>query len=210
MIQNLSVGLVNNYKHQITLYFKCRNSIDPEHALEDFGVPFFCHRIHLWFFLVLSTTIYEEPYKDALLGTQHTVVNKARHSLFWWKVDFFWKVDFKQITTWKTMTNVITTVRVIIEGFDLAGWTKVFLKKLKNKLRFGAEQIWKCKWKVKVTQLHPALWDLMNYTGHGILHARILEWAAFPFCSGSSWPRNPTRVSCIAGGFFTNWAISQL
>ena len=36
---------------------------------------------------------------------------------------------------------------------------------------------------------------------------RILEWVAYPFSSGSSWPRNPTRVSCIAGGFFTNWAI---
>ena len=36
---------------------------------------------------------------------------------------------------------------------------------------------------------------------------RILEWVAFPFSSISSWPRNRTRVSCIAGGFFTNWAI---
>ena len=36
---------------------------------------------------------------------------------------------------------------------------------------------------------------------------RILEWIAYPFSSGSSWPRNQTRVSCITGGFFTNWAI---
>ena len=34
----------------------------------------------------------------------------------------------------------------------------------------------------------------------------ILEWVACPFSSGSSWPRNRTRVFCIAGGFFTNWA----
>ena len=33
---------------------------------------------------------------------------------------------------------------------------------------------------------------------------RILEWAAYPFSSGSSQPRNQTGVSCIAGGFFTN------
>ena len=39
---------------------------------------------------------------------------------------------------------------------------------------------------------------------------RILEWIAYPFFSGSSWPRNWTRVSCIAGGFFTNWAIRVL
>ena len=36
---------------------------------------------------------------------------------------------------------------------------------------------------------------------------RILECVAYAFCSGSSQPRNWTGVSCIAGGFFTNWAI---
>ena len=38
---------------------------------------------------------------------------------------------------------------------------------------------------------------------------RILEWVAYPFSSGSSWPRNWTWVSCITGGFFTNWAIRE-
>ena len=33
---------------------------------------------------------------------------------------------------------------------------------------------------------------------------RILEWVAYPFSRGSSRPRNQSRVSCIAGGFFTN------
>ena len=36
---------------------------------------------------------------------------------------------------------------------------------------------------------------------------RILEWVAYPFSRGSSWPRNQTGVSCIADGFFTNWAM---
>ena len=36
---------------------------------------------------------------------------------------------------------------------------------------------------------------------------RIQEWVAYAFSSGFSWPRNQTGVSCIAGGFFTNWAI---
>ena len=44
---------------------------------------------------------------------------------------------------------------------------------------------------------------------HGILQARILEWVAFPFSKGSSQPKNQTQVSCIAGGFFTNWAIRE-
>ena len=38
---------------------------------------------------------------------------------------------------------------------------------------------------------------------------RILEWVAHPFSSGSSRPRNRTGVSCIAGGFFTNWAMEK-
>ena len=38
---------------------------------------------------------------------------------------------------------------------------------------------------------------------------RILEWVAYPFTSGSSQPRNWTGVSCIAGGFFTSWAMRE-
>ena len=36
------------------------------------------------------------------------------------------------------------------------------------------------KVKVKVAQLCPTLCDPMDYTVHGILQARILEWVAFP------------------------------
>ena len=46
-------------------------------------------------------------------------------------------------------------------------------------------------------------------TVHGILQARILEWVAVPFSRGSSQPRDWTGVFCIAGGFFTNWAIRE-
>ena len=42
---------------------------------------------------------------------------------------------------------------------------------------------------------------------HGILQARLLEWVAMPSSRGSSQARDRTRVSCIAGGFFTRWAI---
>ena len=45
--------------------------------------------------------------------------------------------------------------------------------------------------KVKVVQLSPTLCDPMDYTVHGILQARILEWVAFPFSRGSSQPRDP-------------------
>ena len=49
----------------------------------------------------------------------------------------------------------------------------------------------------------------MDYTVHGILQARILEWVAFPFSRGSSQPRDRIQVSCIAGGFFTSWATRE-
>ena len=57
--------------------------------------------------------------------------------------------------------------------------------------------------KVKVAQSCPTLCNPMDYTIHGILHSKILEWVAVPFSRGSSQPRDQTRVSRIAGGFFT-------
>ena len=39
---------------------------------------------------------------------------------------------------------------------------------------------------------------------------RILEWVVYPFSRRTSQPRNRTRVSCIAGGFFTSWATLNL
>ena len=39
--------------------------------------------------------------------------------------------------------------------------------------------------------------------------ARILEWVAISFSRGSSWPRNWTQVSCIAGRFFTDWTTRE-
>ena len=63
---------------------------------------------------------------------------------------------------------------------------------------------------VKVTQSCPILWDSMDYTVHGILQARILEWAAFPFSRGSSQPSDQTQMSRIAGKFFTSWATREV
>ena len=45
---------------------------------------------------------------------------------------------------------------------------------------------------VKVIQSCLILCDPIDYTVHGILQARILEWVAFPFSRGFSQPRSPT------------------
>ena len=63
--------------------------------------------------------------------------------------------------------------------------------------------------KVKVAQLCLTLFNLMDYTVHEILQARILEWVAFPFSKVSSQPRDQTQVSYIAGRFFTSWATKE-
>ena len=47
---------------------------------------------------------------------------------------------------------------------------------------------------LEVSQSCPTL---CNYTVHGILQARKLEWVAMPSSRGSSPPRGQTRVSCI-------------
>ena len=51
--------------------------------------------------------------------------------------------------------------------------------------------------------------DPMDYTVHGILQARLLEWVAVPFSRGSSQPRDWTQVSNTAGRFFTSWATRE-
>ena len=58
------------------------------------------------------------------------------------------------------------------------------------------------------------LWDLMDCSlpgssAHWILQARILQWVAIPFSSGSSQPKDRTQVSHIAGGFFVVWATRE-
>ena len=50
-------------------------------------------------------------------------------------------------------------------------------------------------------------WVLYHLSHQG--SPRILEWVAYPFSRASSRPRNRTGVSCIAGVFFTSWAIRE-
>ena len=59
----------------------------------------------------------------------------------------------------------------------------------------------------EVAQLCPTICDpvdcnLLGFSVHGILQARILEWIAISFSRGSSRPRDRTRVSRIRGRRF--------
>ena len=66
------------------------------------------------------------------------------------------------------------------------------------------------KMKMLVALLCPTLCNPMecsppDFSVHGILQARTWEWVAIFSSRVSSWLRNWTQVSCIAGGFFTIW-----
>ena len=66
----------------------------------------------------------------------------------------------------------------------------------------------------EVAQLRPTLCNPMDCSlpgssVHGILQARILEWAAISFSRGSSQPRDGNGVSCIVGRRFTIWATRE-
>ena len=64
-------------------------------------------------------------------------------------------------------------------------------------------------WEVKVAQSCSTLYDPMDYTVHGILQSRILEWVAFELLQGISQPRDLIQVSSIPGRFFTSWATRE-
>ena len=50
-------------------------------------------------------------------------------------------------------------------------------------------------------------WILYHLSHQG--SPRILKRVACPFSRGSSQPKDQTRVSCTAGGFFTIWATRE-
>ena len=68
--------------------------------------------------------------------------------------------------------------------------------------------------KLLVTQSCPTLCNPRDcsqtgFSVHGIRQVRILEWVAILFSRGSSWLRDRTGVSCIAGRLFSIWTTRE-
>ena len=72
-------------------------------------------------------------------------------------------------------------------------------------MAFNPVTSWQMAVKVNVAQSCPTLCDHMDYTVHGILQARILEWIAFPFFRGyfPTQGLNPGLPHC-------RWILYQL
>ena len=67
------------------------------------------------------------------------------------------------------------------------------------------------QWVSEVAQSCPTLCDpmdcsLQGFCVHGIFQARVLEWVVISFSRESSWLRDRTRVSHVAGRRFNVWA----
>ena len=82
-----------------------------------------------------------------------------------------------------------------------------------RQLAFGSFVKWK-KVKVLVAQSCLTLCTPMDcsspgFSVHGVLLTTILEWVDIPISRRSSQPRDQTKVSCIAGRFFTRWATRE-
>ena len=71
---------------------------------------------------------------------------------------------------------------------DLTNFELPILSSIQDKLEYGFKS-------EKVIQSYPTLCNPMDYSVHGILLARTLEWVAFPFSRGSSPPRDQIQVS---------------
>ena len=87
--------------------------------------------------------------------------------------------------------------------------TTFILGKLKRKNSLNQFQL---KWSRSVVSnsLWPhGLYSLPGSSIDQIFQARILEWAAISFFSGSSRPRDLTQVSRIAGRLLTIWATRE-
>ena len=110
--------------------------------------------------------------------------------------------------------NVLETLKVSLSAQERGVQSHgVFKTRCVLKFLYLSECYCFCMW--LKTQSCPTLCDPMDcsppgFSVHGILQARILEWVAMSSSRGSSWSRDQTQASCIAGGFFTVWATGEV
>ena len=75
-------------------------------------------------------------------------------------------------------------------------------------LRVELRWLWFSHWVVS-DSLWPMDCSLPGSSVHGILQAKILKLMAIFFSRGSFLPIDQTHISCVADGFFTDWATRE-
>ena len=148
------------------------------------------------------------PWKDRCWSWSSNTLATGCEALTHWKRPWFWERlkaggegDDRGWDGWMASPTQWTWVWASSESWWWTG-RPVVLQSM-GSLRVGHDWVTELNWtpllikvpswpkflQVKVTQLCPPLCNPMDYTVHAILQARILEWVAFPFSSGSSQPR---------------------
>ena len=79
----------------------------------------------------------------------------------------------------------------------------------RNNLYLGEVRWDEVKSLSRVQLCDPVDCNLLDFSVHGILQARILEWIAISFSRGSSRPRDRTQVSHVGGRRFNLWATRE-
>ena len=141
----------------------------------------------------------------------HTLKKKKKVSIQYKFISGFKKNNLCDEANWFQVQMVYRSCSATMFWRKTKLWKSMVLKlKKKKKKKIPRDYcLLEKDSEVKATQSCPTLWDPKDYTVHGILLARILEWVAFPFSRGSSQPRYQTQVSHIAGGFFTSWVTRE-
>ena len=140
-----------------------------------------------------------------------------------WRIDecYLWlsfakssPIDFSLQCTWRCQTGKLSywqkRCSVSAEILSFSGTSLNTLSTNMCPVLYGqimhtcAKSLQSC-----LTLFYPMDCSLPGSPGFGILQVRILEWVAMPSSRGSSQSRNRTQVSCIAGGFFTDWATRE-
>ena len=149
-------------------------------------------------FLCDCCPLFSSPGKTGLLGMSKMQFSKG-HTL-----------------TWRLNVCVLSHVRLYETPWTVASQAPL-------SLGFSRQEHWSelpfpspvhAYMHAKSLQLCPTLCDPMDSSppgssDHRILQARTLEWIAISFSRGSSWPRDCTHISCIAGRCFRSESLGN-
>ena len=152
-------------------------------------------------FLPLGTRFISElPTSQDKMGNCTLLTQNPGSMAIYWQKQIFWALNSKENYYVDPLIKVTKEHRG--QWFD--SWVCNMLT---------SESLSFCQYvdemKKKKVQSWTTLCGPMDYTVHGTLQARILEWFAFPFFIGSSQPRDRTQVPGIGGRFFTSWATRE-
>ena len=136
--------------------------------------------------------------------------------------EFFWgnKWNYKHLKKKKNKFYTIPSdYSALLDFFPVHHEDKTELSRemewSQKKHKSRCEHFFSSESESEVAQLCPTLCYPMDCSPpgssiHRILQARILERVAISFSKGSSWPRDWTQVSHIAGRRFNLWATREV